>query len=83
MNELTRLFNGFRLIETTAITKQIQRKTHRKRRINKKWRKYGYREIPDYGKVVVFDRTIFAQPETIRKLRTAAEKMGHEVQGKS
>lgn len=27
--------NGLQLIETTAITKKVQRRTHRKRRINK------------------------------------------------
>ena len=60
---------GFRLIETNAITKEVQRRTHRKKRINKKWlKRYGYKTVPDHGRVLMMGNQIFATPKTIRKL---------------
>ena len=68
-------YNGFRLIETTAITKQIQRRTHRKRRINKKWaKKYGYKTVLDDGRIIQFGDRLLATPNTIKKLIAATEK---------
>lgn len=69
MNESTPLFNGFRLIETTAITKQIQRRTHRKRRINKKWlKRYGYKTVLDDGRLFRYGDCVFGTPKTIKKI---------------
>ena len=68
-------YNGLRLIETTAITKQVQRRTHRKRRINKKWlKKYGYKTVLDDEKVIKFGDCILATPKTIKKIIAATEK---------
>ena len=65
-------YMGFRLIETTAITKQVQRRTHRKRRINKKWAKrYGYKTVLDDGRIILFDDCILATPKTIKKIIAA------------
>ena len=62
-------FNGYRLVETTVITKQVQRRTHKKRRINKKWLKmYGYKTILDDGKIIIFENNIFGTPKTIKKI---------------
>ena len=62
-------YNGLRLIETTAITKQVQRRTHRKRRINKKWAKrYGYKTVLDDEKIIQFGDCILATPNTIKKI---------------
>ena len=37
-------YNGVPIIITNAITKTVQAKTHKKKRINKKWAKrYGYK----------------------------------------
>ena len=69
MTNALQYFQGYRLIETTAITKTVQARTHKNKRINKKWRKrYGYREAPDYEKVVVTGDCIFAQPKTLAKI---------------
>ena len=66
MTQPTEYYNGFRLIETTAITKQIQRRTHRKRRINKKWlKKYGYKGVLDDEKIILD----YINPEIRNELR--------------
>lgn len=60
---------GLRLIETTAITKRVQCRTHRKRRINKKWAKrYGYKDVVDDSKVIISCGCIFASPKLTEKL---------------
>lgn len=62
-------YNGLRLVETTAITKQVQRRTHRKRRINKKWeKKYGYKTVLDDGRMIMFGDCILATPNAIKKI---------------
>lgn len=69
MGQPTAYYNGFRLIETTAITKQVQRRTHRKRRINKKWaKKYGHKTILDDGRIIQFGDCLLATPNTIKKI---------------
>jgi hypothetical protein len=68
-------YNGFRLVETTAITKQVQRRAHRKRRINKKWlKKYGYKTVLDDGRIIQFGDCILATPNTIKKIIAVVEK---------
>lgn len=75
MTQPTAYYNGFRLIETTAITKQVQRRRHRKRRINKKWAKrYGYKTVLDDERMIMFDDCILATPNAIKKIITAIEK---------
>jgi hypothetical protein len=69
MTEAIAYYNGLRLIETTAITKQVQRRTHHKRRINKKWAKrYGYKTVLDDGRILQFGDCILATPNTINKI---------------
>jgi hypothetical protein len=69
MTEPIAYYNGFKLIETTAITKQVQRRTHRKRRINKKWAKrYGYKTVLDDGRILLVGDCLFATPNTVKKI---------------
>lgn len=69
MTEPIAYYNGFKLIETTAITKQVQRRTHRKRRINKKWAKrYGYKTVLDDGRILQVGDCLFATPNTVKKI---------------
>jgi hypothetical protein len=73
-------YSGFRLIETTAITKQVQRRTHRKHRINKKWlKKYGYKTVLDDGRVVQFGDCLLATPNTIKKIIEATKENDNEM----
>ena len=75
MEQSIAYYSGFRLIETTAITKQVQRRTHRKCRINKKWlKKYGHKTILDDGRIIQFGDCILATPKTIKKIIAAVEK---------
>ena len=75
MAQPTAYYNGFQLIETTAITKQVQRRTHRKRRINKKWAKmYGYKTVLDDGRIIQFEDCILATPKTIKKIIAATKE---------
>ena len=74
MNQST-YYMGFRLIETTAITKQVQYRTHRKRRINKKWAKrYGHKTIIDDGRIIMCGDCIYATPNTIKKIIAAMKE---------
>ena len=69
MKQPSASFMGYRLIETTVITKQIQRRTHRKRRINKKWlKRYGYKTVLDDEKIVIMGNCIYATPKTVEKI---------------
>lgn len=69
MTEPVAYYMGFRLIETTAITKQIQCRTHRKRRINKKWAKrYGYKTVLDDGRIIRVGDYLYATPKTVKKI---------------
>ena len=68
MNQQT-YYMGFRLIETIAITKEVQRRTHRKRRINKKWlKRYGYKTVLDDGRIIQYGDCIYATPNTVKKI---------------
>ena len=69
MNELTHYLLGFRLIETNAITKSVQRRTHHKRRINKKWlKRYGYKTVTDDVRLIRYGDCILGSPKAIKKL---------------
>lgn len=69
MIESMQPYMGLRLIETTAITKQIQRRTHHKRRINKKWlKRYGYKTVLDDGRLLRYGDCVFGTPKTIKKI---------------
>lgn len=67
-------FDGLWIIETTAITKQVQKRTHRKRRINKKWlKRYGYKTVPDDGNILVGLGCIYATPKAVERLKKALD----------
>lgn len=47
----------------------IQVRTHKKKRINKKWRKrYGMKEIP-WNKFYIFENKIFCHPKLAEKVK--------------
>jgi hypothetical protein len=63
-------FSGYQLIEASCMADKVQARTHKKKRINKKWRKrYGMKEIP-WKKFCVFEGKIYAHPVMIQKLIT-------------
>ena len=51
---------GMEIFITEWITKDIQKRKHKKRRINKKWlKRYGYKCVPDNDKIIVFNNKLF------------------------
>lgn len=62
-------FNGMEIIKNNMLTKGTrQNKTHKSKRINKKWRKkYGYVDIPD-KQVYIINNKIYGHSITINKL---------------
>lgn len=72
-------YMGYNLRSTTAITKSVPRRTHRKRRINKKWlKRYGYKRVPDDSQIIIFGNEIFATPKMCKWLITEIMKGGAE-----
>lgn len=69
-------FNGYRLIATDSITKEVPKRCHRKRRIHKKWlKRYGYKTVPDDGRIVVIGDKIMGTKKTIEKIIQTAEQV--------
>lgn len=70
---------GFSIVESNAIVKKVQARTHKKKRISKKWlKRYGLKEVPDYETVYIAtpygEKYIFAQPKTIEKIKNSLQK---------
>lgn len=61
---------GKRIIITNMITKDVQARKHRKKRINKKWlKRYGYKAVPDDTKVYATNDAIFMTKRCFRRLK--------------
>ena len=61
---------GMEIIITELITKDIQKRKHKKRRINKKWlKKYGYKCVPDSDKMIVFNNKLFMTKGAYEKVK--------------
>ena len=53
-------FGGMEIIITEHITKDIQKRKHKKRRINKKYlKRYGYKCVPDNDKIIMSNNKLF------------------------
>lgn len=67
-------YNGMPIIITNAITKEVQCRTHKKKRINKKWlKRYGYKTVPDNTKMFVFDGKILMAQKLFDKISHLVE----------
>ena len=69
---------GFKIIESKSCVdfKQVQRRKHKKKRINKKWlKRYGEitKTVPS-DKIYIFDNVVSGHPVTIAKLIKAIQK---------
>ena len=75
---------GIRIVETSFITKEVQRRTHRKKRINKKWRKrYGMKTVEDPTKAILYkdpvgDNVLFVHPRMAERLRETCIENCHK-----
>lgn len=69
-------FFGYQLIGVSHMADIVQARTHKKKRINKKWRKrYGMKEVP-WKKCFVVDDKIYAHPKMIEGLIMEAKLKG-------
>jgi hypothetical protein len=60
---------GYQLIGVPHMAEKVQARTHKKTRINKKWRKrYGFREVP-WKTFYVSGDTIYGHPTMIDKIK--------------
>lgn len=75
---------GYKIVTIESIGKMVQARKHRKKRVNKKWRKrYGFRSVPDGDKIIICHETmkIFMHPMTFKKLKNAIELNINDVRG--
>jgi hypothetical protein len=68
MDKITDMF-GYQIIGVPYMMDIVQARTHKKKRINKKWRKrYGVKEIP-WNKFVIEGNRIYCHPKMIEKVK--------------
>lgn len=69
--------NGMRIITTNMITKDVQARRHKKKRINKKWlKRYGLKAVPDDTKAYMTNGTIFMTKRCYQKLKKQIDNGG-------
>ena len=60
---------GYDIITVPYMMDIVQARTHKKKRINKKWRKrYGVREVP-WNKFVIDGKRIYCHPKMVEKIK--------------
>lgn len=69
--------NGIRICTTNMITKDVQARKHKKKRINKKWlKRYGYKCVPDDTKAYMMNGTLFMTKRCYQKLKKHIDNGG-------
>lgn len=75
MTDFGNMFYGYQIIETPFMCDTVQAKKHKKKRINKKWKKrYGMKEIPKKEFLITNDGKIFGHPKMIEMLKNEIAK---------
>ena len=73
-------FNGMPIVITDAITKKVRCRTHRKKRVDKKWlKRYGYKELPDDSKILVVGNTLYMSKKNYDRLVMELAKTGGKI----
>lgn len=70
---------GYKIDTIESLGKMVQARTHKKKRINKKWKKrFGFKSVPNGDKIVVYEdmMTIFMHPGTWEKIKKQLDKEG-------
>lgn len=63
------ILNGKKVIISNCITKEVQCRKHKKKRINKKWlKKYGYKRVPDNNTMYMVNDTIIMTQKCFDKI---------------
>ena len=66
---------GYKILITEYITKDIQKRTHRKKRINKKGlKRYGMKIVPDTTKILLVNNTLMMKEKCYEKLKKLTDK---------
>ncbi len=69
---------GYKILITEYIAKDVQRRTHKKKRINKKWlKRYGIKIIPDNTKILLVNNTLMMTGKCYEKLRKLTDNRTH------
>lgn len=59
---------GYQIIGVPYMMNIVQARTHKKKRINKKWRKrYGVKEIP-WNKLIIEGNKIYCHPKWVERI---------------
>lgn len=68
------ILNGKKVIISSYITKEVQCRKHKKKRINKKWlKKYGYKRIPDDNTMYMINDAIIMTQKCFDKISPLIE----------
>ena len=66
---------GYKILITEYITKDVQRRNKKKKRINKKWlKRYGIKIIPDNMKILLVNNTLMMTGKCYEKLKKLTDK---------
>ena len=66
---------GYKILITEYITKNIQRRINKKKRVNKKWlKKYGMKIVPDNTKIILVNNTLMMTEKYYEKLKSITDK---------
>ncbi len=77
MQDYGTYFFGFKLIAEPWMCDKVQARKHKKKRINKKWRKrYGMKEIPWTKLFITEDGKIFGHPKMIERITEEMKRKG-------
>ncbi len=61
---------GKNIIISDRITKDVQARTHRRKRTNKKWlKRYGIKTVPDNTRIFIVDDCVFMTEKTYQKVK--------------
>ena len=68
--------DGIPIVITDAIKKDVRKRTHKKKRIDKKWEKqYGYKSVTDDAKCIMFNGTIYMSQKCYEKVKKADRRL--------
>ena len=69
------MFNGMPIIISNYITKKVRCRTHKKRRVDKKWlKRYGYKEVQDSTTVYMTNGSLFMSQKCYDKFSSLIDK---------
>lgn len=69
------MFNGMPIIISNYITKKVRCRTHKKRRIDKKWlKRYGYKDVQDDTKMYIFNGSLLMSQKCYDKFSSLIDK---------